>query len=122
MRQPIAIGAALGMVLASLTPWSCGFRCPDDGGSGEAWARLGGVTLDWVAIPPYPESQAVVNSPRVRNMATIALGAWAGVIALGGAAGGGLGWAYKRRRESRARQDSPAAAGPLGGGTPELGG
>ena len=97
MRRYASAGAAIGMALAALTPYSYGVEYP-----GEAWAWVGGVTLDRVTVPPYPEGQAVMDSPRVRNMATIALGAWAAIIAVGGLAGGGLGAAYKRHRQRHA--------------------
>ena len=97
MRRCVSVGVAVGMILASLTPYNYGFEYP-----GEAWATVGGVTLDRVAVPPHPEGDAVVASPRVGNMALIALGGWVTVIALGGAIGGGLGLMCGRRRTSTA--------------------
>lgn len=125
MQRHVLFGALIGALIASLTPCGYGIRTPGPssyqvsvtggglplwgGGQrylataseGEAWAWIGGVTFDRVAIPPGPEGQAIVDSPRVRDMANKAMAAWASIIALGGVVGGGLGLAYGRHRKHR---------------------
>lgn len=107
MMRSIATGAAFGALIACFT-LSARMEGPPQDAPGYAYAKILGVTVDYLEIPPAANRQPLPTDRIMKGyMATFALAVFIGAVI-----GGGVGWAVAWRKTSK---DSAAETYTSGG-------
>jgi hypothetical protein len=108
MKRSIATGAAFGALIACFT-LSARMAGPSQDEPGYAYAKILGVTVDYLEIPPAANRQPLPTDRIMKGyMATFAL-----AVAIGAVIGGAVGWGVAWRKDIQSSATETYTSGVL---------